>query len=111
MRKSSRPAGFVAVLITCPGRAMGETIGRALVEERLAACVNVIPSVRSIYRWEGKTRRDTEVLLLIKTRRTKLPALQRRVKSLHPYTVPEIVALPITAGSTSYLTWMQETTR
>jgi periplasmic divalent cation tolerance protein len=111
MPPSPRTAGFCVVLVTCPSRVVGETVGRALVDERLAACVNVVPGVRSIYRWEGKVRRDPEVLLVIKTRRTHLPALQRKVKSLHPYTVPEIIALPIAAGSAPYLAWVQHSTR
>ncbi len=111
MSRSPGPAGYVVVLITCPTRVVGETIGRALVEERLAACVNVVPGIRSIYRWKGKISRDPEVLLLVKTRRRQLPALQRKVKSLHPYTVPEVLALPVAAGSEPYLAWVQESTR
>ncbi len=99
------------LLVTCPSRAAGEKIGRALVEERLAACVNVVPGLRSIYRWEGKVHRDPEALLVIKSRRTRLPALQRRVKSLHPYTLPEMIALPIVAGSAPYLAWVADSTR
>ncbi len=111
MPYSPRSAEAFVVLITCPTRAAGEKIGRALVEDRLAACVNVVSGVRSIYRWEGRIRRDPEVLLLIKTRRGRLPGLQRTVKSLHPYSVPEIIALPVTAGSAPYLAWLRESTQ
>jgi periplasmic divalent cation tolerance protein len=111
MPRLPRIADSFVVLVTCPTRATGEKIGRMLVEERLAACVNVVPGMRSIYRWEGKVRRDPEVLLVIKTRRTRLPALQRKVSSLHPYTVPEIIALPIATGSAPYLAWLRESTR
>ncbi len=99
--------GVCVILVTCPSRLVGERIGRAVVESRLAACVNILSGVRSIYRWEGKIQRDSEVLLLIKTRRGRLAALQRTVKSLHPYTVPEIIALPVTAGSAAYLAWVK----
>jgi periplasmic divalent cation tolerance protein len=98
------------VLVTCPDRKVGERIARALVEERLAACVNVIPGLTSIYRWEGKICRDAEVLLVVKTRRIRLPALTRRVKALHPYSVPEVIALPLASGSASYLAWLREAT-
>jgi periplasmic divalent cation tolerance protein len=98
------------VLVTYPNRKVGEKIARALVEERLAACVNVIPGLTSIYRWEGRICRDAEGLLLIKTRQARLPALTRRVKALHPYTVPEVIALPLAGGSATYLSWVREST-
>jgi|WetSurMetagenome_2_1015567.scaffolds.fasta_scaffold16009_3 periplasmic divalent cation tolerance protein len=101
---------FVVVLVTCPNRLAGETIGRALVEEHLAACTNVIPGVTSIYRWQGKVCRDREVLLLIKTRRSRFAALTRRVRELHSYAVPEIVAVPVAAGSPPYLAWVLDAT-
>ena len=110
MPRSPGAAGVCVVLVTCPSRLVGETIGRALVEKRLAACVNVLPGVRSIYRWEGKVQRDSEVLLAIKTRRRHLSALQRMMRSLHPYTVPEIIALPVTGGSAAYLAWVRDST-
>ncbi len=110
MPDGSRGAGTLVVLVTCPNRRVGETIGRTLVQERLAACANVIPGLASIYRWEGKICKDAEILLMIKTRRTRLPALFRRVKGLHPYSVPEIIALPLAAGWAPYLTWVREST-
>lgn len=108
----TRPSrtGTIVVLVTCPSREVGERIGHTLIEERLAACVNLIPDLTSIYRWEGRIHRDAEVLLLIKTRRRKLPGLMRRVKSLHPYSIPEIIALPLAGGSLPYLSWVQEST-
>jgi periplasmic divalent cation tolerance protein len=104
----TRPGGHgaVVVLVTCPSQQVGETLGNVLVRERLAACVNVVPGLISIYRWEGKLCRDAEVLLLIKTRRMRLPAVIRRVKALHPYSVPEVIALPLVGGSASYLSWV-----
>ena len=84
-------------------------IARQLVEERLAACVNVVPSARSIYVWQGQLEEAGEALLTIKTRRDRYPALQRRIQELHSYTVPEIVALPIETGSPAYVNWVRET--
>ena len=98
------------VLVTCPSRKIGETIGHILVQERLAACVNVVPNLTSIYRWEGKICRKVEVLLVGKTRRMCLPALFRRVRSLHPYSMPEIIALPVVGGSAPYLSWVRDST-
>jgi periplasmic divalent cation tolerance protein len=100
----------IAVLVTCPNRQVGERIGRALVEERLAACVNIVPGLTSIYRWQGKLCRDREVLLIIKTRRTRFPGMARRIASLHPYSVPEILAVPIARGNSPYLAWVREST-
>jgi periplasmic divalent cation tolerance protein len=107
---AAAPPAIVA-LVTCPSAAVGETIGRALVEARLAACVNVVPGVTSIYRWEGKVVRDREVLLVVKTRPARFAALRRRVIALHPYTLPEIIALPVRAGLPAYLDWIAQATR
>jgi periplasmic divalent cation tolerance protein len=101
----------IAVLVTCPNRQVGEKIGSALIEERLAACVNVVPGLISIYRWQEKLCRDREVLLVVKTRRTRFAQLARRVKSLHPYSVPEILAIPLVRGDSAYLAWVRESTR
>ncbi|HOD74359.1 MAG TPA: divalent-cation tolerance protein CutA [Candidatus Bipolaricaulis anaerobius] len=106
-----RSPAVIVVLVTCPSREAGEKIARALVEERLAACANLVPQVTSIYRWEGKVVRDHEVLLVLKTRRARFAALARRVAALHPYAVPEIVALPLEAGSRPYLAWVADSTR
>jgi len=110
MPASPAPSGALVVLITCPDASVGETLARALVEEGLAACVNLVPGLTSLYRWKGKLCRDSEILLVVKTRRRKLAALRRRVQALHPYTVPEIVALPIVAGSPAYLKWLRDMT-
>jgi periplasmic divalent cation tolerance protein len=85
-----------------------ERIARALVERRLAACVNVVPGVVSVYRWKGEIRRDEERLLLIKTRFERLAALREAIVALHPYEVPELVALPLEAGHEPYLAWLDE---
>ncbi|MDH5758748.1 MAG: divalent-cation tolerance protein CutA [Gemmatimonadota bacterium] len=105
------PARVVAVLVTAPGREEAETLACALVEGRLAACVSLVPSITSVYRWEGEVRREEEVLLVIKTTDECVPALCDRVHELHPYDVPEVVALPVTAGSERYLAWVAGETR
>jgi len=96
------------VLVTAPDAETGAGLGRALVAERLVACVNLVPRVRSIYRWEGQVEEDEEVLLVIKTRADRLAALRERVVALHPYDVPEVVALPVVGGSDAYLDWVRE---
>jgi len=110
MAGRSRNPGVIVVLVTCPSPEVGEKIARAVIEDRLAACVNVVPGLASIYRWEGKVCRDAESLLVIKTRRTKFSALSRRVKALHPYLVPEVIALPVEVGSSPYLSWIRNST-
>ena len=96
----------VLVLVTAPSTDVAASIARAVVEERLAACGNVLPGVRSIYRWEGRVQDEPEVLLLLKTQRSSFPKLRDRILALHPYEVPEVVALPIEAGSDAYLDWI-----
>ncbi len=98
------------VLVTAPPEAAGE-LARRLVEERLAACVNRVPGLRSVYRWEGRVEEDEEVLLLIKTPADRLEALKKRVPELHPYRVPEVLALPVADGHPPYLAWLVEATR
>ncbi len=101
----------IVVLVTTPTPERAAEIARALVEERLAACGNVVPGVRSIYRWEGKVQEDAEALLVLKTTRGRFEALRERVLSLHPYDVPEVIALPVEAGSAPYLAWIAAETR
>lgn len=96
----------LVVLVTAPSAEKAAEIARVLVGERLAACGNVVPGVRSIYRWEGKIEDEPEALLLLKTTRARFDALRARVLALHPYQVPEIVALPVEAGSAPYLAWI-----
>ncbi len=81
-------------------------IGEVLVDERLAACVNVLPAIQSIYRWQGNVERAQEVLLLIKSTGERFPALRERIEQVHSYDTPEIIAVPITEGSEKYLTWL-----
>jgi periplasmic divalent cation tolerance protein len=100
-------SGVLVALVTVPTRAVGTRIAKALVEERLAACVNIVPGVRSIYAWKGRVCDDRELLLVIKTTRGRYAALERRVKAMHPYEVPEVIALPIVRGSSGYLKWVR----
>jgi periplasmic divalent cation tolerance protein len=94
------------VFVTCGSEEEALNISRALVEEQLAACVNLISPVRSIYRWEGKVWDENEWLPIIKAQRKRFDELEKKVESLHSYSVPEIIALPIIAGSSSYLDWL-----
>lgn len=94
------------VLVTVPNRSVGEQIASALVKECLAACVNIIPDVTSIYRWRGEINVDPESLLLIKSRAGVLDRLKAAVITLHPYELPEIIAVKVTAGLEDYLNWI-----
>jgi periplasmic divalent cation tolerance protein len=98
--------GAFVVLCTFPDVERAREIAAVLVERRLAACVNLLPGVESIYLWEGKVERAGEVLAVIKT--TRYPELEAALKELHPYEVPEILALPVTAGLAGYLKWLGE---
>jgi len=100
------PTDALVVLVTAPSPEKAAELARALVEERLAACGNVVPGLRSIYRWEGELHDDAEALLLLKTTRARFDALRARVVELHPYDVPEVLALPVEAGSAGTLAWI-----
>ena len=100
----------IVVFVTCGSEEEAQKIARRLVEERLAACVNIISAVRSLYRWEGKIWDEKEWMLIIKTQKKRFQDLEKKVKSLHSYAVPEIIALPIVEGSGSYLKWIEEMT-
>jgi periplasmic divalent cation tolerance protein len=97
----------ILVLTSCPDEATGARIARDLVESGLAACVSRLPGAHSTYRWEGRLQDEPEVLLIIKTLATRFEALEMRLKSLHPYEVPEIIALPVVSGSYEYLAWLR----
>jgi periplasmic divalent cation tolerance protein len=101
----------LVVLCTCPDEPTAERLAREVVSAGLAACVNRLAGIRSTYRWKGALQDEPEVLLVIKTVRGRYQALEMRLKALHPYEVPEIIALPILAGSQGYLAWMGEETR
>jgi periplasmic divalent cation tolerance protein len=111
MTTRSQASNALVVLVTCPNRRVGQRIGDTLVVERLAACVSVVPGLTSIYHWEGRIKREIQVLLVIKTLRGKLPAVTRRVRALHPDSIPEIIALPLVGGFPPYFAWLRESTR
>ena len=98
---------YQLVLTTCPDAGLATTIGRTLVEERLAACVNVLPPMQSIYRWQQGVESATEQLLVIKTRAEDYPAVERRIRELHSYELPEVIAVPIVNGLPAYLAWLE----
>ena len=103
-RKSASPV--VVVLVTCPSRVVGRRLAQRLVNGRLAACVNMLTGVESTFWWKGRIDRCPEVLLLIKTTALRFERLRRAVLALHPYDVPEIIALPLSAGHPPYLRWV-----
>lgn len=102
------PKDFCIVLNTCPDEATAKLIAASLVDERLAACVNILPGICSVYRWAGQREMDQEYLLLIKSRRDVYADIEARIKELHPYDVPEIISTPILAGSKTYLDWLDQ---
>jgi len=104
-------ADFVVVLITAPNEEAAAKMANDLVSSRLAACVNIIRNIRSIYRWQGKIEDEGEVLMIVKTRRELFQALETQVRKLHPYTTPEIIAVPIIEGFEGYLDWLKEETK
>lgn len=101
----------IVVLVTAASRQEAARIGRALVKAELAACVNLLPGIRSIFRWEGKVSEEREVLLIVKSRSDLFDRLTAEVKRLHSYTVPEVIAVPITHGTADYLAWIYKSTR
>jgi periplasmic divalent cation tolerance protein len=98
-------------LVTCATAREARRIAQALVQERLAACVNILPGVASVYRWEGKIARGRELLLVVKSRAALSRRLVARVRQLHSYRVPEVVTFPIATGNADYLRWVRESTR
>jgi len=98
------------VFITTPNNDEAARIAEAFVSERLAACVNIVAAVESIYRWEGKVTRDSETLMIIKTTDERYAELERRVRQLHSYSTPEVVAIRIERGSEQYLNWLRDST-
>lgn len=101
---------YVIVLTTLPADADAQAFAVALVEARLVACVNLLPVMQSVYRWEGKVERDTERQVVMKTSRERVVLLWERVRDLHPYDVPEFVVLSIIDGNDAYLRWIAEST-
>ena len=103
-------SGPLLVLCACPDSKSATAIATAVLDSRLAACVNRIAVIESLYRWEGRIQRDQEVLLLIKTTADRFDALEQRIAELHPYELPEIIGVPVTLGSAAYLDWLTEST-
>jgi len=98
----------IIVLMTAASQEEADLIAKTLVAEMLAACVNVVPGITSVYRWQGEVQRDSEWLLIAKSRRDVLDALVLRVQALHSYDVPEVIALPLVGGSQAYLRWLDK---
>ena len=105
---SSSDPQIVLVLTTIAAEADGAALGRALVDERLAACVNVLPAMTSVYRWKGQVEQDREQQVIIKTTRDRLAALEARLRELHSYELPELLVVPAGGGSDAYLAWIED---
>ncbi len=101
----------LVIYITVPAREVGEQLASTLVENKLAACVNIVPGISSMYQWQGQVEQDDELLLMVKTRTAYFDRLATLVKKIHPYEVPEIIGLPIVAGSNEYLAWIDGETK
>ena len=99
---------YVMIFCTVPDESRAKKISQSLLEEKLAVCCTIIPDLNSIYHWENKIQNDKELLLIIKSRQELFPELEQRIKGLHPYSVPEIIAIPIVNGNPDYLKWMDE---
>lgn len=96
----------IVVLSACESEKEARSLARHLVEKRLAACVNILPAARSVYRWKEKIEEASEYLLIIKSRRDRFPALREELQKMHSYEVPEVIALPVVDGSEAYLNWL-----
>jgi periplasmic divalent cation tolerance protein len=104
-------ADEIIVLITAASKDEAARIGTALVNEHIAACVNILPQIRSLFFWEGKTQDHGETLIIVKSRLSLLNRIIGRVKELHSYTVPEVIAIPVIGGSSDYLRWLNDSTQ
>ena len=101
---------YILVLNTCNSEEIASKIAETLVKKKLAACVNIVNGMESVYQWQGKIQRDTELLLIIKTRQSLFSQLEHEIQELHDYELPEIIAVPIEAGEKNYLNWIQSST-
>lgn len=111
MEGNSNTVPSIVVYVTVPTKEAGKKLAESIVTGKLAACVNRVPGVESVYQWEGKIQTDSEELLIIKTRESLLEPLKEHVKANHEYDVPEVIAMPITGGSLQYLEWLKNSTR
>ncbi len=108
MKEMNMKNEYQLVLCTCPDLSVAQTLATALVSQKLAACVNILPNVTSVYLWQGKVECDTEVQLLIKTITASFTQLNSEINKLHPYDIPEVIALNIQQGDQHYLNWISE---
>ncbi|KAF0928438.1 hypothetical protein E2562_003250 [Oryza meyeriana var. granulata] len=111
MESTSTTVPSIVVYVTVPNKEAGKKLAGSIISEKLAACVNIVPGIESVYWWEGKVQTDAEELLIIKTRESLLDALTEHVKANHEYDVPEVIALPIKGGNLKYLEWLKNSTR
>ncbi|CAL4912974.1 unnamed protein product [Urochloa decumbens] len=111
MESASTTVPSIVVYVTVPNREAGKKLSQSIISEKLAACVNIVPGIESVYWWEGKVQSDAEELLIIKTRGSLLDALTEHVKANHEYDVPEVIAVPITGGNNKYLEWIKNSTK
>ncbi|RWR92487.1 protein CutA, chloroplastic [Cinnamomum micranthum f. kanehirae] len=111
MEGNSNTVPSIVVYVTVPNKEAGKKLAESILKEKLAACVNRVPGIESMYFWEGKIQTDSEELLIIKTRESLLKALTEHVKSNHEYEVPEVISMPITGGNLKYLEWIKNSTR
>jgi periplasmic divalent cation tolerance protein len=110
MEQFSAQTEAILLMTNCPDQQTASELARQLLEQQLAACVNILPAMQSMYRWQGAIESASEVALLIKTTKLRYAQLEQAIKALHPYQVPEIIALPIVAGSSDYLHWIAQET-
>lgn len=111
MEGNSNTVPSIVVYVTVPNKDAGKKLAESIVKEKLAACVNRVPGIESVYEWKGEIQTDAEELLIIKTRQSLLETLTEHVKANHEYDVPEVIALPITGGNQPYLEWLKSSTR
>lgn len=108
MAASFSDGEYSSAFVTCPDTDVAKKIARGLVEKKIAACVNIIPRITSVYSWEGKVEEDAEVLLMIKTRTSRVEDLTEFVKTTHPYEVPEVISVKLGEGNPAYLEWIRD---
>jgi periplasmic divalent cation tolerance protein len=108
---SRMSADILLILCTCPDRTCAESIANHLVDGGIAACVNITAAVTSVYRWQGQRESAEEILLLIKTSSSRYPAVENTIRAMHPYELPEIVAVPVEKGLPDYLRWIEQCTK
>ena len=101
----------LAVLCTCPSSSVAEQVANELVDNQIAACVNIIPGVKSVYRWQGKIAQDEEIMLVIKTTGRRFEAVRECIRRVHPYELPEVIGVSIEQGDEAYLKWIEESVR